>query len=282
MNTGWDFANAADPDDPAYLDSLMPWSESLPAGIRLKPKGAGEAARMADDPIICPVTRKTRREGSDSLHGGPRTRKTRQLEGCGHSNSENLPSQEGSVTLTRKAWQQERSAAEVGKTRGFANPESAWDTPFVTFLCHLYCCSIACGCVYFAEMSQCECANRSCPRRQGVPGLVHTMFARSSFPRVATSCCGKGQVVPEISRFYGIVVTMYAETGSRHSLPHIHVRYGEMKAVYSLQGELLQGSLPTKQKRLLLAWMSLHEQELQENWYLAMSKCACYRIPPLK
>lgn len=75
---------------------------------------------------------------------------------------------------------------------------------------------------------------------------------------------------------------MYAETGSRHSLPHIHVRYGDMKAVYSLQGELLQGKLPLKQGRLLLAWMSLHEQELQENWYLAMNKCACYRIPPLK
>ena len=53
LNTGWDFANAADPDDPAYLDSLMPWSESLPAGIRLKPGAAEEAARMADDPIIC-------------------------------------------------------------------------------------------------------------------------------------------------------------------------------------------------------------------------------------
>lgn len=88
--------------------------------------------------------------------------------------------------------------------------------------------------------------------------------------------------MPELSRFYGIVVTMYSETGAQHSLPHIHVRYGEMKAVYSLQGDLLQGELPMKQKRLLLAWISLHEQELQENWYLAMSQCACYRIPPLK
>lgn len=44
--------NAADPGDPAYLDSLMPWSESVPAEIRLKPKAAEEAARMADDPII--------------------------------------------------------------------------------------------------------------------------------------------------------------------------------------------------------------------------------------
>ena len=44
--------NAADPDDPAYLDSLMPWSESVPAEIRLRPEAAKEAARMADDPII--------------------------------------------------------------------------------------------------------------------------------------------------------------------------------------------------------------------------------------
>lgn len=27
--------NAGDPDDPAYLDSLMPWSDSVPEGIRL-------------------------------------------------------------------------------------------------------------------------------------------------------------------------------------------------------------------------------------------------------
>lgn len=44
--------NAADLGDPAYLDSLMPWSESAPTEIRLKPKTAEEAARMADDPII--------------------------------------------------------------------------------------------------------------------------------------------------------------------------------------------------------------------------------------
>ena len=45
-------SNAADPGDPAYLDSLMLWSQSVPAEIRPKPKAAEEAARMADDPII--------------------------------------------------------------------------------------------------------------------------------------------------------------------------------------------------------------------------------------
>ena len=44
--------NAADLGNPAYLDSLMPWSESAPSDIRLKPETAEEAARMADDPIV--------------------------------------------------------------------------------------------------------------------------------------------------------------------------------------------------------------------------------------
>lgn len=44
--------NAADPGDLAYLDSLMPWSDSVPDEIRLKPAAAAEEAKMTDDPII--------------------------------------------------------------------------------------------------------------------------------------------------------------------------------------------------------------------------------------
>ena len=93
---------------------------------------------------------------------------------------------------------------------------------------------------------------------------------------------GKGTEYARAQSFYGIVITMYSEADGNHSLPHIHVRYGNMRAVYSLQGDLLRGKMPSKQHKLVLAWMALHEQELQENWYLASSKCACYRIPPLK
>ena len=82
---------------------------------------------------------------------------------------------------------------------------------------------------------------------------------------------GKGTGMPELSRFYGIVITMYSEADGNHSLPHIHVRYGNMRAVYSLQGDLLRGKMPSKQHKLVLAWMALHEQELQENWFLAIS-----------
>ncbi len=44
--------NAKNSGDPAYLDSLIPWSESVPAEIRLRLKAAEEVTRMADDPII--------------------------------------------------------------------------------------------------------------------------------------------------------------------------------------------------------------------------------------
>ena len=44
--------NEKNPDDPAYLDSLMTWPGSVRADIRLKPKAAEEAARIADDPIV--------------------------------------------------------------------------------------------------------------------------------------------------------------------------------------------------------------------------------------
>ena len=47
-----EMSNAEDPGDPAYLDLLIPWSQSVPAEVGLKPKAAEAAARMADDPII--------------------------------------------------------------------------------------------------------------------------------------------------------------------------------------------------------------------------------------
>lgn len=47
-----EMANAVDPDDPAYLDPLMPWSDSVAEGISLKPAAAPEAAEMANEPII--------------------------------------------------------------------------------------------------------------------------------------------------------------------------------------------------------------------------------------
>jgi hypothetical protein len=72
--------------------------------------------------------------------------------------------------------------------------------------------------------------------------------------------------VPEISRFYGIIITMYYEFG-RHQLPHFHARFGEYKATFTITPPaLLAGAMPRKQQNLILGWAELHGQELLENW----------------
>ncbi|MEH1792755.1 DUF4160 domain-containing protein [Nostoc sp.] len=45
--------------------------------------------------------------------------------------------------------------------------------------------------------------------------------------------------MPEISRFFGIIITMYYND---HPPPHFHVRYNNQKAIVSIQTvEILEG-----------------------------------------
>ena len=63
--------------------------------------------------------------------------------------------------------------------------------------------------------------------------------------------------MPELSRFYGIIIRMYCELGPHHS-PHFHAYHGDDEAVYGLDPiELLAGSLPRRQARLVEAWAEL-------------------------
>jgi hypothetical protein len=56
-------------------------------------------------------------------------------------------------------------------------------------------------------------------------------------------CLSGESVVPVISMFYGIVVSMYFIDDRRHHLPHIHVRYQDSEAVFSIQdGQILGGN----------------------------------------
>lgn len=45
----------------------------------------------------------------------------------------------------------------------------------------------------------------------------------------------------------------------QHNKPHVHVSYGEYKASVGIDGELLAGSLPQKQFKMLVGWLALHE-----------------------
>ena len=76
--------------------------------------------------------------------------------------------------------------------------------------------------------------------------------------------------MPTISMFYGILVSMYVFDSERHHLPHIHVRYNEFKASIAIpSGDVLEGSLPVRQMKLIQAWIELHQDDLMADWYLA-------------
>ena len=60
--------------------------------------------------------------------------------------------------------------------------------------------------------------------------------------------------MPELSRFEGMVIKMLFNDTVQHNKPHVHVTYGEYKASVGIDGELLAGSLPQKQFRMLVGW----------------------------
>jgi hypothetical protein len=73
--------------------------------------------------------------------------------------------------------------------------------------------------------------------------------------------------MPELSRFYGVIIRMFLETGGQHHRQHFHAYYGDEVAIYSLSPiELIAGSLPRRQQRFVEAWA-----ELIADWQLLQS-----------
>ena len=73
--------------------------------------------------------------------------------------------------------------------------------------------------------------------------------------------------MPIISQFFGILVYMYREIGGHHNEPHIHIKYNEYEMSITIKGKKLSGNLPKKQKKLVDAWIMIHEDELEAAWY---------------
>jgi uncharacterized protein DUF4160 len=89
--------------------------------------------------------------------------------------------------------------------------------------------------------------------------------------------------MPEITRFFGIIIRMYAEPDAPHHTPHFHAYYQEHVAIYAIQPvELVTGSLPRRQERLVEAWAELHQAELMTNWDQLQNGWLPSRIEPLR
>ena len=85
--------------------------------------------------------------------------------------------------------------------------------------------------------------------------------------------------MPEICRFYGIIIAMFYDD---HNPPHFHARYGRDKATIEINSlRVLEGKLPPRALGLVIEWASQHHEELLEDWELARSNQPLRKIAPL-
>jgi hypothetical protein len=47
--------------------------------------------------------------------------------------------------------------------------------------------------------------------------------------------------VPELSRFFGIVIRMFVEAGGQHDRPHFHAYYQDQAAVFAVDYDRMLG-----------------------------------------
>ena len=87
-------------------------------------------------------------------------------------------------------------------------------------------------------------------------------------------------MMPEISRFLGIIVTMYYND---HPPPHFHVRYNQQKAIIDLETlSILEGKLSPRILGLVIEWAAIHQIELIDNWQRAREQNPLEKIEPLE
>ncbi len=86
--------------------------------------------------------------------------------------------------------------------------------------------------------------------------------------------------MPEISRFYGIIISMFFED---HNPPHFHAKYGGEKITIGIDSlTILDGKFPPRALGLVMEWALKHKEELATNWELLRLNLPPNPIEPLK
>ena len=82
--------------------------------------------------------------------------------------------------------------------------------------------------------------------------------------------------MPEIARFYGIVIKLYF---GDHPPPHFHASYAEYVEVFDINTlATLEGRLPGRAKALVLEWARTNHEELLNMWETQKF----HKLPPLE
>ena len=88
--------------------------------------------------------------------------------------------------------------------------------------------------------------------------------------------------MPIISDFYGIIIRMYFKDNEKHKLPHLHANYNEYTAIFDLNGNIIDGKIPNSQKKIVQAWIEIHNSELNNLWDLLVEGKKGFKITPIK
>ena len=82
--------------------------------------------------------------------------------------------------------------------------------------------------------------------------------------------------MPEVTRFYGIIIKIFF---GDHPPPHFHAIYGEYNALVSIESlEIIEGDLPSRAQKMVFDWASLYQQDLLTMW----NDQDFHKLPPLK
>lgn len=82
--------------------------------------------------------------------------------------------------------------------------------------------------------------------------------------------------MPEITRFYGIIIKLFF---ADHPPPHFHAIYGDYNALFNLETlELIEGDLPNRATKMVVEWAKIYQPELLKMWKTQEFN----KLPPLK
>ncbi|GDX84258.1 hypothetical protein LBMAG43_03000 [Methylococcaceae bacterium] len=82
--------------------------------------------------------------------------------------------------------------------------------------------------------------------------------------------------MPEVTRFYGIVIKLFF---GDHPPPHFHAVYGEYNALFNIETlEMIEGDLPPRAMKMVIEWATREQNELMRMWNLQ----EFHKLPPLK
>ena len=86
--------------------------------------------------------------------------------------------------------------------------------------------------------------------------------------------------MPEISRFFGIIIKMFFDD---HNPPHFHAEYDGDVALIDIRNlSVFSGRLPPRVIGLVIEWASVHQQELFVDWDRARVQQELLKIAPLE